>query len=281
MSKIPDDSGKSKQQPRPRKSDELPAHPRDPVEKNPFSARDPRHKIWADETHTAEEELFAFEAEMFNKPPRRSAWEVADWLLKLWLRSWQIWARRGVAAGVWSFQDARAYEQWLRVYGEKSLQEARERFTRLVPNKPEEVTKQLLGEFQTRLLAVQRHWAAQALKKVRTIEAREAETVAAPSAATAQPPEPDRSHSPANSFPGRAAWLKTEMEKEIRGTKQQNGKIKRLSVHKLADKAGLADKTVQNVLNGVFASEDSLEKLAAGLSWNGWPKVTRKNIPDN
>jgi hypothetical protein len=74
----------------------------------------------------------------------------------------------------------------------------------------------------------------------------------------------------AKRFPTRAGWLKREMENRDRMTQNR--------LHKLSD---VDRKTINRVLSGEPVSSKILEKLADGLSRDGWPKVTHADIPSD
>jgi hypothetical protein len=71
-------------------------------------------------------------------------------------------------------------------------------------------------------------------------------------------------------LPKRAKWLRDQMEKRDR-----------MSINRLHELSNVDRKTIKRVLNGEPVTDKILEKLAAGLSEDGCPRVERSHFPNH
>jgi hypothetical protein len=89
----------------------------DPVDGNPFSADDSRHKVWKDETRKAEEEVCRLNmTAMSSLRPDN----VESWLPWLITATFNAWAKRNVKV-VWCDRDVERYGGWLVGYANECI----------------------------------------------------------------------------------------------------------------------------------------------------------------
>jgi hypothetical protein len=141
-----------------------PPHPEDPVEGNPFSTDDPRHRVWAKATRAALSDLHALKQSYFEKRnlvDRREQHQSC--LVDFIFGRFQIWAERGLSV-VCSDQDARDYEQWLKSYMEAELKWWMEKH----PNHFD--SEYFLAALGKQLARACEYWIGNALKWVAEIE---------------------------------------------------------------------------------------------------------------
>jgi hypothetical protein len=105
----------------------------DPIEGNPFSVGDPRHRVWHEATRAAEEQWCRLIAESESTPagPPNA---VTSCVCERIAKRFDIWAERNVHV-VWGDQDLRVYDQWLVQYAEAWLRDfnARKLWSDIVP----------------------------------------------------------------------------------------------------------------------------------------------------
>jgi hypothetical protein len=130
----------------------------DPVRKNPFPNEDPRHKVWEDATHDAEEELHRFNSGHLKTRPDPSDLGVS-WMCDLVVGKFDIWAKRGVQV-LWSDDAVRTYDKWLLNYAQSWLRKIRAFFPTSIP------IETLLRELRLRLIARVEWWKGEARKYV-------------------------------------------------------------------------------------------------------------------
>ena len=95
----------------------------DPVERNPFPASDPRHRIWYHASLSAEEADSRLNSE-FVKTRDSDLRGSAAWMIGLFVRKFDIWAKRSIQV-VWSDDEVRSYDQWLFKYANACLNNCR------------------------------------------------------------------------------------------------------------------------------------------------------------
>jgi hypothetical protein len=105
----------------------------DPVGQNPFAAPDPRHEVWDEATHRAEEEWCRFNSEVYETDVSTPS-SLIDSVCSRFVRKFDIWAKRSVHV-VWSDTAVRAYDQWLISYAEAWLRDVsvRKLYAEVVP----------------------------------------------------------------------------------------------------------------------------------------------------
>jgi hypothetical protein len=287
--KVPQKPELSKE--RPSKPDSISAHPLDPVQENPFPPGDSAHAAWETATRQAEAELFTYQAEMLQtEHPTGTGRVFANWYVKLFLRTVQIWAKRGLSV-VRTFEEARAYERWLHSYAENWLNDARPYLTRKMMDEPE-LVESVLIELHAQLIAIQRHWAAGALVQVSAIETKQAEppdqaTLAASASATLSgtaetqqgfaaetPPSAQEDAGPVRR-PTRSAWLQAEMDRlgiDSSYAIQKAGGPRQPTVDRILNNRPVKKKTLSRLLR-------TLNRLRFDLD-RDLPSLVSNDIPD-
>jgi hypothetical protein len=133
----------------------------DPVEGNPYPADDPRHRVWDDATHRADEESCRFNSHVIATSRINSPDGAVNWVCALVVGRFDIWARRGVHV-VWCDAEVTAYDQWLLNYAEAWLNDLNiaDSFRSLVSRDA------LLSEVRLHLMGRIEWWRAEARRYV-------------------------------------------------------------------------------------------------------------------
>ena len=123
----------------------------DPIERNPFPASDPRHRVWYDATLSAEEAVSRLSSAVVKT--RDSGLDSsAAWMIGLFVRSFDIWATRSIQV-VWSDDEVRSYDQWLFKYANAWLDNCR---------KTGHFSDETLLEFRSQLVERVQWWKVEA-----------------------------------------------------------------------------------------------------------------------
>jgi hypothetical protein len=166
------------------KTDRIPAHYLDPIQKNPAPAGHPAHEIWEAATLQAEMELFQYQAEILAIRTKTGP-EFARCQILLAFRTVQIWFKRHLCI-VRNVKDVRAFEKWSESYVQAWLRDAPRYFAQRLSD-PFLVDAALV-ELRTQLMRAQRHWTANAIQQVLANEGKQVEpselTVATTASAT-------------------------------------------------------------------------------------------------
>jgi hypothetical protein len=190
------------------------AQPDDPVQENPFSKDDQRHKVWEKSTRSAELELHRLKQEILGRPQPKNVEQDQDLHLEFIFRRFQIWAKRGISV-VWSYSCVRAYEAWLASYFQAEMKLWREQCPRGFNS------ESFLSELEKKLLQACAYWSGNAMENVAALEAQGlvAELIEGPqSGEIEQEPDPRRSAplrfasnsiAPSKSTPVRSASLRS------------------------------------------------------------------------
>ena len=173
----------------------------DPCDNNPFTAEDPRHRIWRRATRRAEEQLcklaelmpVAYKTRLENEWKRVES-ELIEYgrplntismsalLVPYYQGTFDIWAWRNLAA-IAADDDLLIYGRWL-------LQHA-QHWTELIEGRdePEDSRRSLVNDLQTALQGRIAHWKSEARKHLRSQEgqSKSGEVEARVAAAAAEP----------------------------------------------------------------------------------------------
>ena len=130
----------------------------DPVGENPFPQTDARHRVWAEATRRAEEELARFKSELLKRRSSSSQ-ELADFIIHNRVGIFHIWAKRAIHV-VWGDDNISFFDQWIRNYAEATLQMTD-------THRPSIVDRtSLLLELRHRLMQAVEYWKAEARRYV-------------------------------------------------------------------------------------------------------------------
>jgi hypothetical protein len=193
----------------------------DPVGENPFPQKDARHRVWANATLRAEQELSRFKIELLERRVH-SPLELADFMINRSIGKFRIWAKRGIQV-VWGEANIASFDQWLRNYAEAWLQMVDQRCPRTVDREI------VLCELRLRLMQEVEYWKAEARRYVarQTQEPSLGKQPQAESdgASPAQPGEPFQNDEPPTSDVGGGATERSRLLAEFKA-KARNARIR-------------------------------------------------------
>jgi len=207
----------------------------DPIDVNPFSREDVRHKVWADATRKAEEEVFRL---LSQYTPEIAFAAGQDFFHTVIAFKFDAWAKRGIHV-LWSEGAVRHYDAWLVSWADAWLGQAAQ-FYESKP--PPGSAERLMLDLGSQLARQVQYWKAEARRYLAEQELHAGQAVKV------------QSKSDRVGGPKLAAWLKIEMDKRDH-----------ITVHRLHVLTSLDHKTIKAILAGGLVNEVRLRKLADGL----------------
>jgi len=246
----------------------------DPVDRNPFQAGDPRHRLWMlatreavekvsrlkaeslqwQQTHASKSRTFPFEIPQANEEFSAHKREVI-------CEEFQIWASRGVQV-IFVDEDVKQFDVWLVGYAEAVLEFHAQHMADF--GLPPHLIEAELGPIRQDLTALVFHWKGEARRfcalreeerQRRNERVTTAETASVEQRRAAEPPKGAR-------LSRRATWLRDALDS------------RRWTVRELERQGGPAAKTIKRILAGQSVRENALEKLAQALSMKGRVRVS-------